>query len=533
MNMYNKPLASEHSNLGKVALEELIISIGITEDGTSIEEKISDVSNFLLFGNSGSGKTSFVYALLGQILTNRYLGDIKIAIYDSKAVDYSFLNSLQNLLMPVSSDLNKAGGLIGLLNVEIDERVQLFQNTGVKNLNAYNAANPDAPLPRIIVIMDDINSLVREESLRDSLTSVFSRCSSVGINVISVASSLTPRFFKSSLIPYFPYRMIFSCSKPDSDYLVGKTAGAKLLPWGEIIYKGRGNALKCNAAYLNFDDIKTVVSRILVEQKEQSSHNESAADQITNLYADESENDDSLLADAIACVINAKQASVSMLQRRFRIDYNRAARLIDVMEEQGIVGPADGASPRRVLMTIDQDETSRYGAVKAHCQDSGQDGFPIKQPQNAYELFKNALKNKPHSANSEQDANEKIRDISLEDFPQTLVDNGYISIYHNKVHIHHTNNVLASKEYNVSIPGNSISSIHYKPATMFSKGYLLFAINPDVEIRNVSTENLEINESYVSKGEYSKIQFGKSNNKTMLLLAQQLAEDINQTVLIE
>lgn len=310
----------------------LMITIGTTSNGTEVKRDFSIINNMLVSGTTGSGKTEFIQSLIYGIMEQRTPDEARFVIFDSKGIDYMAMQNSPFLLMPVVNDYSKASRIAAILVEEAEKRIE----------NMDFSYKPD-----IFFILDDYAQCGMLEDIFARLLTI-SRVAK--IHPIIVTSTPTAETLSAEIKALIPYRLTFTTANNKVSQMVIGTAGAENLRYpGEFIYKCGSDIVRANAAYDPY--IYNLI------KAENSKYPVPAVEDDTDSSTLPAEPCDELTEDAIAFVLKARQASVSMLQRRFRIGYNRAARILDEIEEKGVIGPADGARPRQVLIT----ENEYYG----------------------------------------------------------------------------------------------------------------------------------------------------------------------------
>lgn len=523
-----KPQNNSNKDFNRhISIDRSSFPIGITNSGQRIDLQFADFSNMLIYGNPGSGKTSFVYSLLYSLLAQFSSNKILFIVFDSKMVDYSFLKDSPYLLCPIITSSSEMKTDLLFIQKEIERRANYIGSTPINGFDADSSNEDDLAPANIFIILDDLNTLANDDYIRSLLEKVFNRCNSVGVHVIATATSLTPRSIKNTLIPYFPQRVVFKCSKSDSTFLADTTIGPNLTAPGEVIYNSFGTNIKCQNVFTEFCDIKDYVQFQNAQSITLEDLGNMAAtifENKINVSVNSTDEEDRLLSDAISFAEISEKVSVSSLQRRFGIGYNRAAHLLDLMEERGIVSSYNGTAYRLVLKNNSYIVNTSSATIPTEGTDYNNAADPIS-----------ALTNISSENNSSNSANIGDGDLLLRDFPLTNVEGCTISISNNKVHIHSRLNYSYFSGYGkASFSGDAIEEIHYRPAGLITKGQLYFSIKTGVNwvpgFTNVPTG---INVNDIPKEQYTTITFKKSNNNTMRILAEQLAEDIGQNLIID
>lgn len=320
--------------------------------------------HLLIAGASGSGKSTFLRSALVELL-ELCPGDLlKLIIIDPKGVEYSGYDSVENMLMPVVKDYTKAIGVLAALAVEIEKRYELFAEIKVRNIESYNEAVNEVSgaelMPHILVIADsfDIVLTAHRDEAEGYIERITQAGRSAGVHLLLTTQSVPGKNFLSQ----FPSKLCFRMpEKSDSKKILGGTVSEKLLNEGEAIFYSAGVFPRALVKTVFKED--STIDNLLEEIKGKSAANYSESFiQEINRYAapvqsEEVEYDDSqdpMLKAVVEVVIDVGQASTSLLQRRFKLGYARAARIMDEMEQLHIIGPYEGSKPRQVLITRQQ-----------------------------------------------------------------------------------------------------------------------------------------------------------------------------------
>ena len=320
--------------------------------------------HLLIAGASGSGKSTFLRSALVELL-ELCPGDLlKLIIIDPKGVEYSGYDSVENMLMPVVKDYTKAIGVLAALAVEIEKRYELFAEIKVRNIESYNEAVNEVSgaelMPHILVIADsfDIVLTAHRDEAEGYIERITQAGRSAGVHLLLTTQSVPGKNFLSQ----FPSKLCFRMpEKSDSKKILGGTVSEKLLNEGEAIFYSAGVFPRALVKTVFKED--STIDNLLEEIKGKSAANYSESFiQEINRYAapvqsEEVEYDDSqdpMLKAVVEVVIDVGQASTSLLQRRFKLGYARAARIMDEMEQLHIIGPYEGSQPPQVLITRQQ-----------------------------------------------------------------------------------------------------------------------------------------------------------------------------------
>ena len=483
---------------------EILLSLGCDENGNAITQDLSSIPHFLVCGFSGAGKTSFVQSVMTQLCSAQSPDDVRFIVYDSKAIDYSVFNGTPHMMLPVITDERKAAGAVLWLNTEVQRRIKTFFDAGTKDLAGYNRKGA-SPLPRIFAIFDDFSSASLDAQTVTALTNVLKNGRVAGIHCVIVTSMPSSQSLQKDIISNLPCRISFCVSsRADSRVAIEQNGAENLQVPGEMIFKYQNIFAKCQAVYIPFADVQATMRSLCRQQKKDLNQ---LGNMAANIFADEKAaqketkgklDGDEMLPAAVDVILETGQASVSMLQRRLDLGYARAARLIDEMEEKGLVGPFVGSKPRTILVTREQWDAMRGVAPK-----------PAVKQQNSIEAKRTVAKEPP---------------ITLRDFSEFSVANGTISIYGNEVHV--SKKVMTSYGSGTTtahFTGDSFSALIYKKPRLFSPGYIEFKFKEKAAFTNNEPHLVDVKQSDIA--EFLRSEFSSAQAKLVHKFLLQLAED--------
>ena len=286
---------------------------------------------------------------------------------DPKVVELGNYNGIPHLLIPVVTEPTKAAAALNWAVAEMDDRYRKFAEVEVRDLESYNEyvkANqePDQVLPQVVIIIDELADLMMAapSQVEESICRLAQKARAAGMHLIVATQRPSVDVVTGLIKANVPSRIAFAVSSQiDSRVILDKTGAEKLVGKGDMLYNplGMGQPVRVQGAFVSDGEVHKVLEHVKAQGVE-TEYSSDVIKTIDNSGNAGSVNDDGdeLLSEAIETVITTGQASVSMLQRRFRIGYNRAARIVDMMEARGIIGPADGSRPRQVLMTQEEFE---------------------------------------------------------------------------------------------------------------------------------------------------------------------------------
>ncbi|AOZ87223.1 cell division protein FtsK [Bacillus xiamenensis] len=349
---------------------KLLIGLGRNISGEAVLAELNKMPHLLVAGSTGSGKSVCINGIITSILMRAKPHEVKMMMIDPKMVELNVYNGIPHLLAPVVTDPKKASQALKKVVSEMERRYELFSHTGTRNIEGYNdyikrmnqteeAKQPE--LPYIVVIVDELADLmmVASSDVEDSITRLSQMARAAGIHLIIATQRPSVDVITGVIKANIPSRIAFSVSsQTDSRTILDMGGAEKLLGRGDMLFLpvGANKPVRVQGAFLSDEEVEHVVDHVITQQKAQYQEEmiptEETQDQLAAV-------DDDLYDEAVELIIGMQTASVSMLQRRFRIGYTRAARLIDAMEERGVVGPYEGSKPREVLLSKEQyDELS-------------------------------------------------------------------------------------------------------------------------------------------------------------------------------
>lgn len=342
---------------------KLTIAFGRDISGQPIVGNLARMPHLLVAGATGSGKSVCINGIITSLLYKAKPDEVKFLMIDPKMVELNVYNGIPHLLAPVVTDPKRASLALKKIVVEMEKRYEKFSKSATRNIEGYNALmlsgdNPDAVLPYIVVIVDELADLmmVAAGDVEDAICRLAQMARASGIHLIIATQRPSVDVITGVIKANIPSRIAFGVSSQvDSRTILDMVGAEKLLGRGDMLFlpMGASKPIRVQGAFLSDGEVESVVAY---------ARGQAEAEYIEDLVPeiDESDNNmndeklDELFDQAVHIVLEAKQASVSLLQRRMRIGYTRAARLIDSMEAKGVVGPYEGSKPREVLMTMEQ-----------------------------------------------------------------------------------------------------------------------------------------------------------------------------------
>lgn len=350
----------------------LDVPLGKDVEGKVISADLRKMPHLLIAGSTGSGKSVAINTIITSILMKAYPEDVKLVLIDPKMVELSVYNGIPHLLIPVVTDAKLATNALRKTVKEMERRYQLFAAGGVRNITEYNQKvaenNADKSnsvmekLPYIVVIVDELSDLmmVAGHDVEDAIVRLAQMARAAGIHMILATQRPSVDVITGLIKANVPSRISFAVSSGvDSRTILDQVGAEKLLGRGDMLFLPIGAAKpeRVQGAFISVNEVEKIVSWVKDQQEAVYNEDMIPSKNDSESQADgEDEPEDEFYEQAVALVRKQQSASVSMLQRRFRIGYNRAARIVDAMEAKGIVGPSEGSKPRQVLIPPEKDD---------------------------------------------------------------------------------------------------------------------------------------------------------------------------------
>lgn len=358
--------------------KKLMVPLGKSIMGDIGVCEINKMPHMLVAGTTGSGKSVCINGIICSILMRARPDEVKLVMVDPKVVELSVYNGVPHLMCPVVSDPKKAAVALAKMVAEMERRYETFSETKTKNIESYNAyidkwneehkadGVTKARLSYIVVIIDELADLmmVAAKEVEDSILRITQKARAAGIHLIVATQRPSTDVITGLIKANIPSRISFAVgSGIDSRTILDQTGAEKLLGKGDMLFLpiGVNSPTRIQGSFITDDEIKRIIDFTVEQQKAQYDESlmnlETVDHNVSNVsgqeFGDAANDDDPLYNDIVQFVIESQKASASLLQRRFKLGYNRAARLIDLLEERGIIGPANGSKPREVLVQLD------------------------------------------------------------------------------------------------------------------------------------------------------------------------------------
>ncbi|WP_445671180.1 DNA translocase FtsK [Paenibacillus sp. FSL K6-2524] len=350
------------------AESKLSIAFGRDISGATIVGNLTKMPHLLVAGATGSGKSVCINGIITSILYKAKPNEVKFLMVDPKMVELNMYNGIPHLLAPVVTDPRRASLALKKIVVEMEKRYELFSKSGARNVEGYNLMmkdNPDAVLPYIVVIVDELADLmmVAAKDVEDAIARLAQMARAAGIHLIIATQRPSVDVITGVIKANIPSRIAFGVSSQvDSRTILDMAGAEKLLGRGDMLFMpmGASKPVRVQGAFMSDQEVEAIVG--YVRGQGQAEYDESLVPEVEDEVQGEEEVMDELYDQAVQIILEAKQASVSLLQRRMRVGYTRAGRLIDSMEARGIVGPYEGSKPREVLISIEQYKMGRISS---------------------------------------------------------------------------------------------------------------------------------------------------------------------------
>lgn len=350
---------------------KLSFAVGKDIAGQCVVGDISKMPHMLIAGTTGSGKSVCINSIIISLIYKSSPEEVKLIMVDPKMIELGMYNGIPHLLIPVVTDPKKAAGALNWAVGEMMRRYKVMSEAGARNLEAYNEImkqNGKEPLPQIVIIIDELADLmfVAAREVEESIARIAQMARAAGMHLIIATQRPSADVITGLMKANIPSRVAFAvASQIESRIILDQNGAEKLIGRGDMLYNplGAGKPMRVQGTFISTKEVEDVIefvkengspdySQEILDHIERQAEADSASGGKGGVSGDEE--DDPLLMDAISVVVDRGEASTSLLQRRLKLGYARAARLIDIMEERGIVGPFEGSKPRTVTLTPDQ-----------------------------------------------------------------------------------------------------------------------------------------------------------------------------------
>ena len=337
----------------------LSVALGKDVSGESIFTRIDKTPHLLIAGSTGSGKSVCVNTIITSILLKNKPDKVKLIMIDPKMVELSIYDGIPHLLTSVVTDPIKAADVLHKVVLEMENRYREFARARVRNMESYNkiaATDPDyKELPYIVVIIDELADLmmVSSKEVEESIARIAQKARAAGIHMIIATQRPSVDVITGVIKTNIPSRIAFAVSSSiDSRTILDKSGAETLLGKGDMLYLSADSSkpVRIQGAFLSDEEVEKVVDYVKSQSEAQYDPNMTPSEVSSQGGGSSSDDIDPLYKEVLLFIAKTQKASASLLQRRFKIGYNRAARIIDMLEEDGYIGPVDGSKPRKVFL---------------------------------------------------------------------------------------------------------------------------------------------------------------------------------------
>ena len=351
---------------------KLSVALGKDVAGNVVIGNIAKMPHVLIAGSTGSGKSVCINTIITSIIYNAKPSEVKLVMVDPKVVELSVYNGIPHLLIPVVTDPKKAAGALAWAVQEMDNRYNPFAEKGVRDLKGYNhAVEKDGEigkLPQIVIIIDELADLmmVAAKDVEESICRLAQKARAAGMHLVIATQRPSVDVITGLIKANVPSRIAFAVSSQvDSRTILDQVGAEKLLGKGDMLFfpAGESKPTRVQGAFVSDEEVEAIVDFVksngtatYSEDILESIENNNKTDKEKALEAEQAADDDvdPFLQDAISTVVETGQASTSFIQRRFKVGYARAGRIIDQMEERGVISGYQGSKPREVLWTLEK-----------------------------------------------------------------------------------------------------------------------------------------------------------------------------------
>lgn len=341
------------------------LTLGKDVEGNIIVESISDMPHLLIAGATGSGKSVCINTIITNILYKSSPNDVRLMLIDPKVVELSVYNGIPHLLIPVVTNPKKAGYALNWAVDEMERRYKLFAESQVRDIKGYNKkkikeGKISEKIPKIVIIVDELADLmmVSSNEIEDYIARLAQMARACGMHLILATQRPSVDVITGTIKANIPSRIAFAVSSAvDSRTILDMSGAEKLLGRGDMLFypSSYSKPKRIQGAFISDEEVERLVDFVKLNNENSEINKQSLiASQINNKEKDDNLDLDPLFADAINYVLGDEQASISYLQRKLKVGYSRAARIVDQMEELGIIGPHEGSKPRKLLKTKEE-----------------------------------------------------------------------------------------------------------------------------------------------------------------------------------
>ncbi|HWR06332.1 DNA translocase FtsK, partial [Sporomusa sp.] len=337
----------------------LTVALGKDIAGQPIVADLAKMPHLLVAGATGSGKSVCINTLITSVLFKARPDEVKLVLIDPKMVELSNYNGIPHLLTPVVTDAKKAAAALNWAVQEMERRYEVFATAGVRDISRYNELHAEGRLPLILIIIDELADLmmVAPVDVEDAICRLAQKARAAGLHLVLATQRPSVDVITGTIKANVPSRISFAVSSQvDSRTILDMAGAEKLLGKGDMLFYpvGASKPLRVQGAFIGDAEVEDLVTYIKEQAEPEYTDGITTVETGSTGKEESTHFEDDLLEEAVRMVLETGQASVSMLQRKFRIGYTRAARLIDTMEEMKIVGPNIGSKAREIIMNSEQ-----------------------------------------------------------------------------------------------------------------------------------------------------------------------------------
>ena len=358
------------------AKSKLNVALGKDITGNVICADVAKMPHLLIAGTTGSGKSVCLNSMIVSILFNATPDEVKLVMIDPKQVEFTVYNGIPHLLVPVVSDPRKAAGALGWAVTEMLQRYKMFSEKSVRDIKGYNklaeSDNTVTPMPHIVIFIDELSDLMMAapNEVEDSICRLAQMARAAGMHLVIATQRPSVNVITGVIKANIPSRIALSVSSQiDSRTIIDAAGAEKLLGNGDMLFSpvGISKPVRVQGCFLSDEEVENVV-KFIKSQSDDKQYDEGVMQEIERQAAmetskknasasaasDDDSSGDEMMPKAIEVVVEAQMASTTLLQRKLKLGYARAARIVDELEQRGIVGPFEGAKPRKVLISKQQ-----------------------------------------------------------------------------------------------------------------------------------------------------------------------------------
>ena len=334
----------------------LPVGLGKDISGRAVFFDLADMPHLLVAGTTGSGKSVMLNSLLTSLLLTTDPRQVKMVLVDPKRVELSYFGRIPHLITPVVTDVKKAANALTWAVSEMERRYEVLEKTGARSLEGYNARS-ETPMPYVVIVIDELADLMMAAATKveDAVIRIAQKARAVGLHLVVATQRPSVDVITGMIKANVPSRIAFAVSSQvDSRVILDSPGAESLLGMGDMLFKpvSAMRASRVQGAFISEAEVERVVSASVAASEGRAETR--FVEEVTEPKEDPRENeepDDELLPEAASFVVATQQASVSAVQRRFRVGYSRAGRIIDALERKGVVGPHEGSKSRAVVAT--------------------------------------------------------------------------------------------------------------------------------------------------------------------------------------